>query len=224
MVNTAMSSIPSRLFAALPDAVTATAFFVAWASPALLGNTRVDDLVLAMFLQAFVLFAGLVFMMLIAGEGHESRLWRLGVLTMMSVASVFILANVLHGMDADHSKPTRIGFDVDRPELLYVFGWLYLSNFAHLLTHQAGNADVENRRVAALALYSFVSYIAAFLAAILLPLPPLGLTPEFVADMHRSDDLWGAKLYIPIAFGAIYFSALACVKAALVGRAPAPVI
>lgn len=219
-----MSSILSRVFAALPDALTAAAFFLAWTAPAVVGSSRVDDLVLAMFLQAFVIFVGLVFMMLTAGSGHESRLWRLGALSVMSVASVFILAAVLHGMEADHSKPTSIGFDVDRPELLYVFGWLYVSNFAHLLTRAAGNADVENRRIAALALYSFASYIAAFLAAISLPLPPLGLTPQFVADLHRDNDFWGARLYIPIAFGAIYFSALACVKAFLVGRSPQAVI
>ena len=74
-----MSSILSRLFAALPDALTAIAFFAAWVSPAMLGNTRVDDLVLAMFLQTFVIFSGLVFMMLIAGEGRESRLWWLRI-------------------------------------------------------------------------------------------------------------------------------------------------
>jgi hypothetical protein len=219
-----MPSILNRMFVAMPDALTAAAFFAAWSAPAALGSAHVDDLVRAMFLQAFVIFASLVFMMLISGGGHESRLWRLGVLTMMSVVSIFILANALQGMDADHSKPTPIGFDVAHAELLYIFGWLYVSNFAHLLTHQAGNADIENRRVAALALYSFASYIVAFLAAISLPLPRLGLTPQFVSDMHRGDDFWGAKLYVPIAFGAIYFSALAAVKCALVGRAPVPVI
>ncbi|HZP66193.1 MAG TPA: hypothetical protein VFB32_07780 [Rudaea sp.] len=219
-----MSTIVSRVFAAVPDAITAAVFCAAWKAPAVLGNTYVDDLVLVMFLQAFIIFLGLVFMILIAGDGRGSRLGRLGALAMMTVVSLFILTNVLHQMEADHSKPTTIGFDVARPELLYAFGWLTASNFAHLLTHPAGSADVENRRISALALYTFVSYIAAFLAAILLPLPPLGLTPQVVADMHRVDDVWGAKLYIPIAFGAIYFGALACVKAALVGRTPAAVI
>ena len=219
-----MDSLLSRLFAAMPDALTAAAFVMAWAIPSTLGYARVDDLVLGMFLQVFVIFANLVFMLLIAGEGKESRLWRLGVLTLMSVVSVFILANVLQQMNADHSRPVPIGFKVDRPQLLYAFGWLYVSNFAHLLTHPAGSIDVENRRIAALAVCTFVAYIAAFLLAFLLPLPPLGLTPQFIADMHRGDDFWGARLYIPIAFGAIYFSMLACTKAALIGRTPARIL
>jgi hypothetical protein len=218
-----MSSISSRLFAAMPDAISAAVYLTAWLRPALPGADYVNDLILAMFLQVFVIFAGLVYYIITLDES-SSRLSRLFTLTIMCAATVFIMINVLHWNmpGADHTQPTRIGFDIDRPGLLFTFLWFYASHFASLLTHPSTDVKGQNRRMGGLSLLAFVAYVAAFLAAIALPLPPLGLTPDFVATLQRGDDMWGTHVYMPVAFGVFYFAAVSVGKFILVSRAATP--
>lgn len=209
----------NRMFVAAPDLLTAMVFLLAWAAPAIPGFDHVNDLVLAMFLQTFMLFLGFVYVMLLSGD-DKSLTWRLGVLTMMTAAAVLILANALHGLFADHTQPVPLGFDFDRPEPLISFAWLYASQFSHLLMRPPKDRDAEAKRMETLLALSIAAFVSSFILAIALPLPPLGLTPEVVDAMHRGDDMWGTHLYMPIAFGAFYFTMQACIKAVVVGAAP----
>ena len=218
-----MSAFVSRLFAAAPDALSAAVYVIAWVAPSVPGADFVNDLILGMFLQVFVIFAGLVYY-IITLDQRGSRWSGVFALTVMCAATLFIMVNVLHwnAPGADHAQPTRIGFEVDRPGLLFAFLWFYASHFVSLLTHPAADRSGENQRMARLSLLAFVAYIAAFLAAIALPLRPLGLTPEFIATLQRGDDMWGTHVYIPVAFGAFYFALVSAGKFVLVSSPPTP--
>jgi len=216
-----MAGFISRLLAAAPDALSAAVYVVAWIAPSIAGADFVNDLILAMFLQVFVIFAGLVYYIITLDE-RSSRLGRVFTLTVMCAATLFILINVLHqsAPGTDHTQPTRIGFEIDRPGLLFAFLWFYASHFVSLLTHPAADRSGENQRMARLSLLAFLAYVVAFLAAIALPLQPFGLTPEFIATLQRGDDMWGLHVYIPVAFGAFYFVLVSAGKFFLVPKPP----
>ena len=60
------------------------------------------------------------------------------------------------------------------------------------------------------------TYIIGAVLTALLPLPRLGISPEFVASMHLSGSgVWVEQPYTVLAFGAIYFAVQARVKYAI---------
>jgi hypothetical protein len=219
-----MNGIFSRVLAAAPDLLTSAIFLSAWIAPSIPGPRYVNDLVMAMFLQTFLLFASGLYGQIVL-DRRSSRLSNLFILTVMSAVIVFIMINVLaqDSPNADHSVPSRITFEIYRPELLIAFVWLFASNFMHLLFHRLPDNDADRRRIETLSTLSIAAYVFGFAAALLLPLPPLGMTPEFIATLNRGEgDMWGKLLYVPIAFGVIYFATQACIKAVMLGPPPPP--
>jgi len=207
----------NRLFAAAPDLVTAAVFLVAWMAPAIPGPEYVNDLVLAMFMAAFVIFAGVVYTMLVKAGG--SRIQNAFVLLMMAAVSMLILINFLNE-NTHPGQRQELDFTITQPVRLLPFLWMYASQFLHLLFARPRDPGAEARRMETLSTLSVAAYVGSFLAAAALPLAPHGITPEFVASLHRGDDMWGVHVYIPIAFGAFYFGLQALIKFAL--GAPAP--
>jgi hypothetical protein len=100
---------------------------------------------------------------------------------------------------------------------LVAFAWLFASRFAHIWTHPVEDAT-ETRRMMLLWVASGVAYVFGAALTVLLPLPHLGITPEFVASMHLSGSgEWVERPYTVIAFGALYFAVQAWLKYALAG-------
>jgi hypothetical protein len=212
-----MNGLFNRALAAAPDLLTAAIFLIAWIAPSIPGPQYVNDLVLAMLLQTFLLFASGLYSMIVQSK-DSSRLSNLFILVVMNAVVVFIMINVLaeDAPGTDHSRPTDLTFEIYRPELLIAYLWLFASNFLHLLIHGSPDNDADRRRIETLSTLSIAAYVFSFVAALLLPLPPLGLTPEFIASLQRGEgDMWGRLLYVPIAFGVIYFAIQGCIKAVM---------
>jgi hypothetical protein len=192
-----MTSTPARTLAALPDALTALAFAVAWIAPAALGPEWVKNLMLTMLFE-FIVMHSSAFYAQIAGATGQRRLRRLLLLTGLSCFYLlFVVA-------------FSLGFDSTWP--IFVFGWLFVSRFAGIALRPAQSSAATNRLMSLWAA-SGLAYILGVMATVMLPVPALGLTPEFVASMQlKGGGLWIDKPQTVIVFGALYFASQAWVK------------
>jgi hypothetical protein len=94
---------------------------------------------------------------------------------------------------------------------IFAFGWLFLCRFFHLwLRPQTAG---ESSTMMGLWAVSVATYIVGGMLTAVVPLPALGMTPEFVAAMHLSGrGVWIERPYTVLAFGLIYFSIQAFAK------------
>lgn len=195
-------SLP-RFFAAVPDALTAGLYLLAWITPATLGPDKVKALLLGMFIEFLVMHSSIAFEG-IGGDpasARATRLWRLAGLTMFY--GLFIAGFAW-------------AFDNFWPAL--AFAWLFVCRFFRLLSYPAGSETAQTTFWVA----NLGTLFIAMAIAVLLPLPSLGLTREFVHSMKVSGS--GDLVEHPetlIAFGLIYFSLQAWLKFAIVPRAGA---
>ncbi len=199
-----MGNIASRVFAALPDAVTSAIFLTAWIAPDVLGPVWVKNLMLTMLIEFIVMHSGAFYAAVAASSG--SRLQRSMMLTgLTAFYGIFIAA---------------FSFAFKSTWPLFAFGWLFVSRFAGLWTHE----DATKRELVSRAwAMSVVFYLLGVFATIFIPVPQLGLTPEFVASMHLSGSgLWIDKPQTVIVFGAFYFGALARFRFYLTAKAASP--
>jgi hypothetical protein len=196
-----MGNIANRVFAALPDAVTSAVFLIAWIAPDLLGPVWVKNLMLTMLIEFIVMHSGAFYAPLAAASG--SPLARsLFLLGLTAFYGIFIAA---------------FSFAFKSTWPLFAFGWLFLSRFAGLWMH---NGNAQREFVSGVWIRSVIYYLLGVFATIFIPLPALGLTPEFVASMHLSGSgLWIDKPQTVIVFGALYFGALARFKFYLIDKA-----
>lgn len=195
------TSIP-RLFAALPDALTASIFLFAWIAPSIPGPQYVANLTLTMPIE-FIVMHSSAFYAVICAASDVSRGRRLGWLSgLTALYLLFILGFALAYRSA---WP------------IVAFAWLFASRFVHLWTHPVEDAT-DTRRMMLLWVASGATYVLGAGLTALLPLPRLGVTPAFVASMHLSGGgEWVDRPYTVIAFGALYFAVQAWLKYALAG-------
>jgi hypothetical protein len=192
-------SLP-RFFAAAPDALTAGLYLLAWIAPATLGPDKVKALLLGMFIEFLVMHSSIAFEG-IDGDpksARATRLWRLAGLTLFY--GLFIAGFAW-------------AFDNFWPVL--AFAWLFVCRFFHLLAYPTGSEPAPTSFWVA----TLGTLFVAMAIAVLLPLPSLGLTREFVHSMKLSGS--GDLVEHPetlIAFGLIYFSLQAWLKVAMVPR------
>jgi len=194
-----MPVLPSRLFAALPDALTSAIFIVAWIAPGFVGPTRVKDLMLTMLIE-FIVMHSSVFYATVAGMDGASRGKRLAIVTALSA---FYLMFVLG---------FSVAFESSWP--IWAFGWLFVSRFMHLWTSTAATSENAQRMMSSWVI-SALAYLGGVFATIVLPLPALGLTPQAIAALQipkNMSGLWIDKPWTVIAFGALYFGVLAWTK------------
>jgi len=201
-----MSSLINRLFIALPDAVTSVLMLTAWIAPTMLGPEWVRNLALTVVIELFVMQLSLFYGVQKANP-EMSRLVRILHFTMLTtVYTIFIayFSAIFHNMWP-----------------LLAFGWLCVSRFASLWTHP----DLTNQEEKMLSLWlmSAVFYVGGAVLVILIPLPPLGFTPAFIASMDLSGSGgWITKPYFEIAFGFLYFGAVAWFKFHVMSRDTGP--
>jgi len=201
-------SLP-RLFAAAPDAITAAIFLTAWIAPTLLGPETVKNLMLTMLIE-FIVVHSSVFYAGISAVEDIARVKRM--LMLLGLAAFYMMFVVAFAFAFDSTWP------------IFAFGWLLLSRFAHLWTHPVpGSRETERMMLTWGA--SCATYVLGALATVVLPLPALGVTPDFVTSMHLSGSgEWIERPQTVLAFGFLYFAVQARVKYALAGgeQRPAP--
>ena len=197
-----MRTVVPRVLAALPDAITATVFLIAWIAPSIPGPEYVKNLMLTMLIE-FIVMHSSAFYSGIAADSDDSRLkrtlWLIGL-------SAFYLAFV---------AGFALAFDSTWP--LFAFAWLFASRFVQLWVHPA-ESGAEAGRMMTLWGASAFTYVIGAIATVMLPLPALGITPDFISSMRLpGSGEWIDRPYTVLAFGTLYFGVQAWVKYALSG-------
>lgn len=195
-----------QAFAALPDAITTAIFVTAWVAPSRLGPEWVRNLMLTMIIEFFVVHAS----GLSGGIASTdlSRLKRTALWALLGAAYMIFI--VLFAYAFDSTWP------------IFAFGWLLLGRFAHLWSHPVENS-ADSQRMVMLWVESGITYIFGAILTSQIPLPALGLSPDFVASMHLTGG--GARVERPqsvLAFGAIYFAVQAWLKYGMAKPAGTP--
>jgi hypothetical protein len=189
-----------RLFSAAPDAVTALVFAAAWVAPLHWGRDLVGNLMLVMMLEFLVVHSGGFIGMAVVNPEVGRRAKTLAVLGFGAFYMLFALAFAL----AFH-----------RLWAVWAFTWLLGSKLATVwLSPAAPTREVERQK--SLWGLSVALYVLGVFVTVILPLPRLGITPEVVAQLGiPGSGLWVERPHTVIAFGLLYFGALAAVKARL---------
>ena len=198
----------TRIAAALPDTITSATYLVAWIAPALLGVTAVRNLLVAIVIEFLVLHATALYGVGVRhlGMGVRQRAIALGIVSLpYAIVAVWL------------------ALGLDMPWVVFSFLWLFTARFGFLLRRPAATAALEMSRAWTLWLVSLGAFVIGIMACNKLPLPTLGLTPEFVASLSMSGhpDAKAQAPHISIAFGVFYFAVLALAKAMLLGGAAA---
>jgi hypothetical protein len=192
-------SLP-RLFAAAPDTITAGIFLTAWIAPTLPGPEAVKNLMLTMLIEFIVVHSSAFY----AGISATDSIGRVKRMLMLLGFAAFYMTFVV---------AFALAFDSTWP--IFAFGWLLLSRFAHLWMHPAQGSR-ETERMMIMWAASCAAYVIGALVTVALPLPALGVTPDFIASMHLSGSgEWIERPQTVLAFGFLYFAVQAWVKYAL---------
>lgn len=203
MQTQAPTSVVSRLFAALPDAITAWIFIAAWVAPSLLGPEVVKDLMLTMLIE-FIVMHSSGFYAVIAGM-HSARGKRLLMLAGLACFYLLFVAAFSYGFGSTWP--------------IFAFAWLFLCRFAHIWIHPL-QSSAETGRMMLMWAASGATYVIGVFITVMLPLPRFGITPEFIATMHLAGKgEWIERPYTVLAFGMLYFSVQSWVKYAMAGSA-----
>ena len=180
-----------RLFAALPDAITAGVFATTWAAPAVTGIESVARLTQVMLME-FIVIHSSVFYALIAAAGDVARRKRLTWLAGLS--SVYLLFALGFALGERSTWP------------LFAFAWLFVSRFAHIWTRPV-QSDTETGRMVKLWAVSVAAYLIGAFLTVTLPLPRLGMTDAVLHSLRLSGSgEWETRPHTVLAFGALYFA------------------
>ena len=198
-----MRNFLPRLFAALPDTITAVIFLTAWIAPSRLGPEQIIALMLTMVIELLVMHSGSFYAM-VMGD-NEPRMFMRAV--MLVVLSIFYLLFVLF-----------IASIMDSLWLLCAFAWLLLGRFLHLFAVPTQNRKADAARLRSLWLVSMLTCFGGALLITILQPPALGITPEVTTSLHLSGNAGVVhKPYLVLAFGVLYFGLQAWAKYAFSG-------
>ncbi len=193
----------ARFLPAAPDLLTAVTFLVAWIAPLAWGTGLVGNLLLTMLLEFLIVHSGAFIGMTVLAPDVSRLRKTLVVIGFGAFYMVFVLA---------------IAFALKRLWPVWAFLWLLGGKLALVWFQRAGGTD-EVQRQRELWIWSVLCYLGGTFVTLLLPLPRLGLTPEAIAQVGLTGKgLWVEKPQTVMAFGLLYFSALAWFK-----LRPAPV-
>jgi hypothetical protein len=200
----------NRLFAALPDAITAGVFLTTWIDPSIAGPATIKNLMLTMLMEFLVVHSGGFYAGIAAADVSRSK--RVMLLTGLSLFYVIFIGAFAAAFDS--------------PWPIFAFAWLFVCRFFHLWM-RPGQAARETDNQIILWAASVATYVLGGIATVMLPLPALGITPEFVASMHLpGSGEWVRRPYTVLAFGTLYFAVQAFAKykatPETVRRQPAP--
>ncbi len=198
-----MRNVIPRLGVAAPDCLTAATYLLAWIAPTQLDPVRFRNLLAAIVIEFLVLHASALYGFGIAKRKDRlaQRAWILGGLTALYLIPITLMA---------------VQLKTDGPIL--AFFWLFTSRFAFILIHPE-SAAAETRRTVTLWVVSLLAFVVGTIAVNKIPLPALGLTPQFVASLSMSGhpNPKAQPPQITIAFGVLYFLVQAGAKFYLAG-------
>ena len=198
-----MRHVLPRLFAGLPDAITAAIFLLAWIAPEMVGAERIIALMLTMAIELLVMHSG-AFYAMVVGDNEQRMAIRVA---MLATISVFYLLFVLF-----------IAAIMDSMWALGAFAWLVLGRFLHLFAVPTQNRKADAARLRAVWVISMLSYFGGVLLIAMLQPPALGITPDVIASLHLSGNTAVVhRPYLVLAFGMLYFSVQAWAKYAFSG-------
>ena len=188
-------SLP-RLFAAAPDAITAAIYLTAWVEPSIGGPETIKNLMLTMLIEFVVIHSSGFYAGIAALDiGAYKRL------LMLAGLGAFYMIFILAFARAFHSTWP-----------IFAFGWLFVCRFFHLWLRPA-QTEREVSGLMGLWVVSVITYIIGAMATTVLPLPALGITPEFTASMQMAGSgEWVQRPYTVLAFGTLYFAVQAFAK------------
>ncbi len=194
-----MRDFLSRLLAALPDAITAGVFLTTWIAPRITGAQHVDELFMLLVLEFFVVHSSIFYAVILAMP-DSGRFKRRHAFAALSV--LYLLFVAVYSLSNGSAWP--IG----------TFFWLLVSRFVHLLSAPADVSHIIGRSVKLWAASVFAYLLGAF-AVVLLPVPPLGITPLLPSlQVHGS-----FHAHEILAWGSLYFLVQSWVKFALAAPA-----
>ena len=181
-----------RARSALPDAITAGVFLALWVSPFAFGAAGVRSAMLLMLVEFVLIHA--TAMMGATVEARSGRSAKIRVLLGFGLLyAVFIGA---------------FAFAFREWWPVYAFCWLLLAKLVRLF----GTADSDDARWQRHSDWALTCmlYLGGAFATLFLPLPRLGITHEIQPQLGiEGGGEWVQNSHIVIAFGALYFSALA---------------
>ena len=188
-------SVP-RLFAAAPDAITAGVYLTAWAEPSIGGAETIKNLMLTMLIEFIVIHSSGFYAGIAAADvGRYQRLSMLAGLSLFYMLFIVAFAFV---------------FDSSWP--IFAFGWLFVCRFFHLWMRPADAVGETDSQIGLWAA-SVATYVIGGIATVALPLPALGITPQFIAAMQLpGSGEWVERPYTVLAFGTLYFAVQAFAK------------
>lgn len=196
-----MPNLFDRLLAALPDTLTAALFLSTWIAPQWLGIEHIGNLMMVMVIEFFVVHSSGFYAGIAASEAARPK----RVLAMLALMAVYGLFMLLFYAVSKNVWP------------IYAFLWLLASRFVHVLVAPADSEQAILRAVRLWAV-SVAAYVLGAFATILLPLPPLGITPAVMAALpFDSFGEWSVHPHTVLAFGTLYFAVQAWAKFALSG-------
>jgi hypothetical protein len=196
-----------RLFLALPDVVTSVFMLTAWIAPAVFGPEGVRNLAMTVVIECFVVLLSVLYGVQKANP-DSSRPKRL--LPFIVFAVIFTLFIAFFSALFHTIWP------------LISFGWLCISRFASLWSHP-DLTNQEDRLLSVWLVSPLFYFVGIFLIVLFVRPPPLGLTPAFIASMDLSDiGGWMTKPYYELAFGFVYFGAVALFKFSVTSKNTGP--
>ncbi|RZA15229.1 MAG: hypothetical protein EOP93_17280 [Lysobacteraceae bacterium] len=187
----------TRIAGALPDVLTAIACVVVWMSPFAFGRDAVKTVVLMMLME-FLLVHGTAFFTAIAFSDRVRKYKRvLAMLGMQCFYALFLAA-------------FAISFGAWWP--VWVFLWLVVSKAAWIFLDPRDRALEQERQMKAWT-FSVAAYLGAVFAALVLPLPRLGLGEDVVPQLGLpGSGEWIERPHTAVAAMAIYYVAMATFK------------
>jgi hypothetical protein len=204
-------SMPARLLAALPDAVTAAVFLWVWTSPVGWREPMVAALVLVVLVELPLLFASIVFSHTMAEEAASERGRLLKLLGWGLFFGLFLVGSVLQ-------------FRSVWPAV--ALGWILLSYAASILSERNLSRQVKQMRIGKAALRA-IWFVAAVVLTALIPLPQGGVTHDIghYGVEVAGGSAWGDEPHLALAAGALYYAVVAWMKFLFQGleiRPPGP--
>lgn len=188
---------PARIASALPDGLTAAFFLMVWLTPLSFGNDMVKTAILIMLIEFITVHAG----GFIGGLSMNLSLSRAKRALLVLVLGLFYSGFV-----------AAFVFAFDQWWPLAVFGWLLLSKFSRVL-FGASTPREEAEGQLLLWVVSVMFYVLGVMLTVFLPLPRLGVTEAVLPQLGLpGTGLWVEQPHRLLAFGMLYFAALALLK------------
>jgi hypothetical protein len=185
------------IYAALPDAITAAAFVLVWASPFVFGPLSVKTAMLTMLVEFFLVHAT-GFFTAFGSDRMASRTQRIGMLLGLSLFYVLMIGAF------------ALSFHAWWP--LLSFGWLLIGKVVWVVQNPKPDDDSTFRQMAAWA-GSVALFLGGCAFTVIADIPRWGMSKDLGNfGLNAEGGLWESEPHRVVAFGVIYFGVTFLVK------------